>query len=141
VTRGSNAYVTFAGSDEVALIKTGSVLALAATGTPGETGQHAPCWAAVVGPYLFTSNSPSHSISRLVAGGRNVSVDLPVAAQTAGAPIDIAAIAHRLAVVESDSGDTAHLTQFAIDEDGELTQTSSSAIASPANGVAFVSTK
>lgn len=141
VTRGSSAYVTLAGSDEVALVKNARVVALAATGTPGVSGQHAPCWAVIVGPYLFTSNSPSHSISRLIAGGQNILVDLPVAAQTAGAPIDIAASGNRLAVVESNSGGVAHLTQFTIDEDGNLTQIATSAIASPANGVAFISSK
>ena len=139
VTRGSNAYVTLAASDMVVLVKNASVAALAATGTPGGAGQHAPCWAAVVGPYLFTSNSPSHSISRFVAGGQNIVLDLAVAAQTAGAPIDIAANGDSLAVVESNDGGVAHLTQFAIDEDGNLTQIARSAIASPANGVAFIS--
>jgi hypothetical protein len=141
VTRGSNAYVTIAGADAVGLIKNARLVALAATGTPGGPGQHAPCWIAVVGPYLFTTNSPSHSISRLVAGGQHVVLDLPVAAQTAGAPIDIAAEGDRLAIVESNGGGVSHLTQFTIDADGNLTQTVSSAIASSANGVAFIAEK
>jgi hypothetical protein len=141
VTRGSSAYVTIAGSDVVGLIKNARLIALAATGTPGGPGQHAPCWIAVVGPYLFTANSPSHSISRLVAGGQNLVLDLAVAAQTAGAPIDIAAHGDRLVVVESNGGGVSHLTQFTIDEDGNLTQTVSSAVAGSANGVAFISEK
>lgn len=140
VTRGSQGYVTLAVSDEVSLIQGGRFIALAATGsgTPDGPGQHAPCWIALVGPYLFTSNSPSHSISRLVATGHSVILDEPVAASTLGAPIDIAAAGNRLAVVESNGGGLSHLTQFQIGEDGSLVQTATTAIASPANGVAIL---
>jgi len=138
ITRGSTAYVTVANSDVVAVIKNGQATAFAATGTPGGAGQHAPCWIALVGPYLFTTNSPSHSVSRLVAGGANIVLDAAVAAQTTGAPIDVAAVGNLLALVESDGGGTAHLTQFRIDEDGNLTRTVSTPIASPANGIAIV---
>lgn len=137
-TRGSNAYVTIAGSDAVAVVKNKTVTGIAATGTPGGQGQHSPCWAALAGPYLFTTNSPSHSISRLIAAGRNVALDAPVAAQTGGAPIDVAADGDLLAVVESNGGGVSHLTQFRIDEDGNLTQTISTPIASSANGVVIV---
>jgi hypothetical protein len=138
-TRGSNAYVTMAGSDAVAVVKNARVTDVAATGTPGGSGQHSPCWAVLIGPFLFTTNSPSHSISRLIAAGRHIVLDEAVAAQTGGAPIDVAADNNLLAVVESDGGGTSHLTQFRLDEDGNLTQTSRTAVASPANGVAIVS--
>jgi hypothetical protein len=74
-----------------------------------------------------------------VAGGNSIVLDVPVAAQTSGAPIDIDAVSGLLAVVESNAGGAAHLTQFRIDEDGNLAQTTSTAIASPANGVAIIS--
>jgi hypothetical protein len=138
VTRGSNAYVTIANSDVVGVVKNGRATAFAATGIPGGTGQHAPCWIALVGPYLFTTNSPSHSVSRLIAGGANITLDSPVVAQTTGAPIDVAAEGDLLALVESDGGGMSHLTQFRIDEDGNLTRTVSSPIASAANGIAIV---
>lgn len=138
-TRGSNAYVTIAGSDLVAVVKDGSVTSLAATGTPGGAGQHSPCWAALAGSYLFTSNTPSRSISRLIAAGRNVLLDQPVAARIDGQPIDIAAQDDLLAVIESNGAGVSHLTQFRIDEDGNLTPTVRSAIASDANGIAIVS--
>jgi quinol monooxygenase YgiN len=128
-TRGSNAYVTFAGSDTVGVVKNGRETALAATGIPGGAGQHAPCWIAVVGPYLFTTNSPSHSVSRLVAAGATVLLDDPVAAQTSGAPIDVDAEGDLLALVESDGGGVSHLTQFRIGEDGTLTGIVSTPIA------------
>ena len=110
-----------------------------ATGIPGGDGQHAPCWITVVGPYLFTTNSPSRSISRLIAGGANILLDEPLAAQTNGAPIDVAAEGELLALVESDGAGASHLTQFHIDEDGNLTRVASTPIASRANGIAIVS--
>jgi DNA-binding beta-propeller fold protein YncE len=139
-TRGSNAYVTFAGSDTVGVVKNDRQTAFAATGIPGGSGQHAPCWIAVVGPYLFTTNSPSHSVSRLIAGGANILLDDPVAAQTTGAPIDVAAEGDLLALVETGGG-ASLLAQFHIDEDGNLTRTVSTPIASVANGIAIVTQK
>lgn len=140
VTRGSNAYVTIAHSDEISLIKNGQLVALAATGSnfPSGPGQQAPCWITLVGPYLFTSNSPSHTISRLVATGSSITLDAPVVASTTGAPIDIAARNDLLAVVEINGGGQSHLTQFSIDADGALAQTATTAVSSTANGVAIV---
>ena len=138
-TRGSNVYVTFAGSDTVGVVKNDRQTAFAATGIPGGDGQHAPCWITVVGPYLFTTNSPSRSISRLIAGGANILLDEPLAAQTNGAPIDVAAEGELLALVESDGAGASHLTQFHIDEDGNLTRVASTPIPSRANGIAIVS--
>ena len=136
-TRGSNAYVTFAGSDTVGVVKNDRQTAFAATGIPGGAGQHSPCWIAVVGPYLFTTNSPSRSVSRLIAGGANILLDDAVAAQTTLAPIDVAAEGDLLALVETGGG-ASLLTQFHIDEDGNLTRTVSTPIASAANGIAIV---
>ena len=136
-TRGSNAYVTFAGSDTVGVVKNDRQTAFAATGIPGGEGQHSPCWIAVVGPYVFTTNSPSRSVSRLIAAGANILLDDPVAAQTTGAPIDVAAEGDLLALVETGAG-ASLLTQFHIDEDGNLTRTVSTPIASVANGIAIV---
>jgi hypothetical protein len=143
VTRGRNGYVTIAHSDEISLIKNGQLVALAATGSgfPTGPGQQAPCWITLTGPYLFTSNSPSHSISRLIATGHEIILDVPIAGQTSGAPTDIAADDHRLAVVENDGNGHAHLTQFSIDDNGDLLKEVTSAIAAPANGVAIVSIK
>jgi hypothetical protein len=139
-TRGSNAYVTFAGSDTVGVVKNDRQTAFAATGIPGGAGQHSPCWIAVVGPYLFTTNSPSHSVSRLIAAGANILLDDPVAAQTTGAPIDVAAEGDLLGLVETGGG-ASLLTQFRIDEDGNLTRTVSTAIPSVANGIAIVTAR
>jgi hypothetical protein len=139
-TRGSNAYVTFAGSDTVGVVKNDRQTAFAATGIPGGAGQHSPCWIAVVGPYLFTTNSPSHSVSRLIAGGANILLDDAVAAQTTGAPIDVAAVGDLLALVEAGDG-ASLLTQFRIDQDGDLTRSVSTPIPSVANGIAIVTAR
>jgi hypothetical protein len=143
VTRGANGYVTIAHSDEISLIRNGELIALAAIGSgfPSGPGQQAPCWIALAGPYLFTSNSPSHSISRLIASGRNIVLDAPIAAHTTGAPIDIAADGGLVAVVESNGVGQSHLTQFTIDDDGNLVQAATTAIAAAANGVAILSQK
>jgi hypothetical protein len=140
VTRGSTAYITVADSDEVLIVRNGELLASVATGVPNGSGQQAPCWIAVVGPYLFTANSPSHSISRLVTAGHRLRLDAPVAATTIGSPIDIAVDGDVLAVVDTANG-MSRVTQFHIDEDGNLVHAATSAVNSPANGVAVISAR
>jgi len=139
-TRGANGYVTIAHSDAVGLVKNGDLRDLVFTGSnfPGGPGLQAPCWLALAGPYLFSSDSPSHAITRFVVSGSRVIIDAPVAASTSGAPVDIAAEDGLLAVVESNGGGQAHLTQFSVDADGTLTPTATTSIASAANGVAIV---
>ena len=139
VTRGGTAYITVADSDEVIIVRNGQLLARVATGVPNGSGQQAPCWIALVGPYLFTANSPSHSISRLVTAGQHLRLDAPVAASTVGAPIDIAVDGDLLAVVDTLNG-TSRVNQFHIDEDGNLVRIATSTVNSAANGVAVVST-
>jgi hypothetical protein len=137
-TRGSRAYITIAHSDAIALVRDGAFVASAATGTPNGAGEHSPCWIALSGAYLFSTNSPSHSISRLVATGHSVVLDEAVAARLAGAPIDVAAEGDLLAVVETNDGGLSHLNLFRIGADGELTLAAARAIAGSANGVAIV---
>lgn len=140
VTRGENAYVTIAHSDEIGLIQNGELVALTAIGNsfPTGPGQQAPCWITLTGSYLFTSNSPSHSISRLIATGQGITLDEPVAAATGSAPTDIASAHQILAVIESNGQGQSRLTQFSIADDGALTKVASTAIASVANGVGIV---
>lgn len=141
VTRGNNGYVTIAHSDEISLIRNGRLVAIGATGSgfPNGPGQQAPCWITLVGPYLFTSNSPSHSISRLVATGGRIILDVPVAARTVGAPIDITTDGERIAVIEDNGNGQSHLTLFRLDDEDNLVRLSTTAIAATANGVAIVS--
>jgi hypothetical protein len=130
-TRGANGYVTIAHSDEVGLVKNGGLVALTGSGT-----QHAPCWLALVGAYLYSSNSPSHSISRYVVSGAAVTLDEPIVASTAGAPTDIASSGRTVAVI--DGGAQTHLTQFDLDDAGDLHQRAVSLVVNGANGVAVI---
>lgn len=137
VTRGENAYVTIAHSDEVSLVKGGDIVGITATGTVGGGGQHSPCWLALSGPFLFSSNSPSRTLSRFVATGTQIILEAPVAAQTVGLPTDVTAVGQRLAVLDSDRN-SARLTQFAIGDDGTLTWAVVNGVPVTANGVGIV---
>jgi hypothetical protein len=130
-TRGSAGYVTIAHSDEVGLVKGGQLISLVGSGS-----QHAPCWLTLVGQYLYSSNSPSHSISRYIVSGTQVVLDAPIVATTAGAPTDIGSFGNVVGVL--DGGAQTHLTQFAVDDDGTLHQIAASVVNKTANGVAVV---
>ena len=130
-TRGANGYVTIAHSDAVALVKNGATLALTGSGA-----QHAPCWATLVGQFLFTSNTPSRSISRFVVTGSQLVLDAEVVATTAGGPTDIASAGRIIAVLDGSA--QAHLTQFSVDKDGNLQPLASSTLSGGANGVAII---
>jgi hypothetical protein len=112
-------------------VKNGGLVALTGSGT-----QHAPCWLALVGAYLYSSNSPSHSISRYVVSGAAVTLDEPIVASTAGAPTDIASSGRTVAVI--DGGAQTHLTQFDLDDAGDLHQRAVSLVVNGANGVAVI---
>jgi hypothetical protein len=130
-TRGSAGYVTIAHSDEVGLVKGGQLISLVGSGS-----QHAPCWLALVGQNLYSSNSPSHSISRFIVSGNQVVLDAEVVATTAGAPTDIGAFGNVIGVL--DGGSQTHLTQFTVDDDGSLHQIAMTVVNRGANGVAVV---
>lgn len=130
VTRGNDAYVTIAHSNEITLVRNGKVLTVTGSGT-----QNAPCWLALEGPFLFSSNSPSMSVSRYAVYGQKIVQDAAVAASLGGDPTDIASKGRLVAVIDGGG----HLSIFSIDEDGNLTllQTAST-IPTAANGVAIV---
>ncbi len=130
-TRGSTGYVTIAHSDEVGVVRGGQLTALVGSGS-----QHAPCWLALVGQYLYSSNSPSHTISRYLVTGTRIILDAEVIATTAGAPTDIGASGHVVGVL--DGGAQTHLTQFAVDDDGNLQPLAVSIVNAGANGVAVL---
>jgi hypothetical protein len=132
VTRGDSAYVTIAHADEISLVRKDAVLTTTASGT-----QHAPCWLTLAGPYLFSSNSPSKTISRYVVAGQQIVQDAAVAASLIGSPTDIASGAGLVAVIDG-AGGTSRISIFSLDDDGNLTLQGSSPIASAANGVAVI---
>jgi 6-phosphogluconolactonase (cycloisomerase 2 family) len=132
-TRGDDAYVTIAHSDETSLVRNGALLTLTPSGT-----QHAPCWLALDGPFLFSANSPSKSVSRYAVYGQQIVQDAAVAASFGGNPTDIAYKAGLAAVIDS-VGTVSHVSVFAVDEDGKLTLRGVATLGSKAtNGVAIV---
>jgi hypothetical protein len=132
ITRGDDAYVTIAHANEISLVRHGTVLTVTGSGT-----QSAPCWLALAGPFLFSSNSPSMSVSRYAVYGQKIVQDAAVAATFNGNPTDIAAGEGLVAVVDG-NGTVSHLSIFSVDEDGNLTLRNAATINSAANGVAIV---
>jgi hypothetical protein len=132
VTSGTNAYVTIAHANEISLVRNGAILTVTGSGT-----QMSPCWLTLVGPYLFSSNSPSLTVSRYLVYGTRIIQAVPVAAQLTGQPTDIASGDGLLAVIDGINGNTG-LSIFTIDEDGNLTLKSGASITGAANGVAIV---
>jgi hypothetical protein len=132
ITRGNNAYVTIAHADEISLVRNGEVLTVTGSGT-----QHAPCWVALVEPFLFSSNSPSMTVSRYAVYGQKIVQDAAVAAQVNGSPTDIASGEGLVAVIDG-NGSLSHLSIFSVDEDGNLSLRAEATISGAANGVAVV---
>ena len=130
-TRGDEAYVTIAHADEISLVRNDTVL----TVTPSVT-QHAPCWVALDGPFLFSANSPSKSVSRYAVYGRRIVQDAAVIAQFTGSPTDIAVRDGFAAVVDAAAG-TSRVSVFKVDQDGNFALQGVAALSS-ANGVAIV---
>ncbi len=132
VTRGKNAYVTIAHADEISLVRDDKVLTTTGSGT-----QHAPCWVTLAGPFLFSANSPSKSISRYTVFGQQIVQDAAVAALMNGNPTDIASGEGLVAVIDG-NGPVSHLSIFNVDEDGNLTLRNAATMNAGANGVAVV---
>ena len=133
-TRGNNAYVTIAHANEISLVQDGAIVALTSSGT-----QSAPCWLTLAGPYLFSSNSPSMSLSRYFVYQERIVQDVAVAATLDGDPTDIASAAGFVAVVDG-NGPLSHLSIFSLDSSsGNLSLLQAAdVISSAANGVAIV---
>ena len=131
--RGNDAYVTIAHANEISLVRDGTVLTVTPSGT-----QMAPCWLALEGPFLFSSNSPSMSISRYAVYGQKIVQDAAVAATLNGDPTDIAYAGGMIAVIDG-SGSVTHLSMFSVDEDGNMTlMQAADTITGAANGVGIV---
>lgn len=133
VTRGNEAYVTIAHANEISLVRDDAVLTVTGSGT-----QMAPCWLTLAGPYLYSSNSPSMSVSRYVVYGTKIVQEDAVAATFDGDPTDIDFNAGTAAVVDS-NGTVSHVSVFKVDEDGRLTLTGVATInATTTNGIAVL---
>jgi hypothetical protein len=132
VTRGDKAYVTIAHANEISLVRHDTVLTTTGSGT-----QSAPCWVTLVGPYLFSANSPSKSVSRYVVFGNKVVQDAAVAASFSGNPTDISSGDGLVAVIDG-NGSTSHLSIFKVDSEGNLKLKIANTMGAGANGVAVV---
>jgi len=110
------AVITLAHSSQDGLFRNGAFTSVI------DAGQVAPCWTTRVGKYVFTANTGSKTISRLIGTGNNIFVDSAVAATitTGGAPSDIDADEGVLGVIDHVGGQS-HLSLFTYNAFGELT--------------------
>jgi len=128
------ALVTLAHSSQDGVFRRGSFVAVSAA------GQGAPCWTTRIGKYVFTANTASRTISRVVGTGAHVFVDAPIAAAVpTGAPSDIDAASGVLGVIDHAAGQS-HLSLFSYNQFGDLIQAGTPiTLGVPnANGVAIV---
>lgn len=132
VTRDNQAYVTVAHANEISLVRHDAVITTTGSGT-----QSAPCWLALDGPWLFSANSPSMSVSRYLVYGNQIIQVQAVAASFNGAPTDIAYRSGWMGVIDG-AGSVSHLSIFRVDWNGDLVAQSVATINAPANGVAVI---
>jgi len=128
------ALITLAHSNQAGLFRNGAFVAIV------DAGQAADCWTTRVGKYVFTTNTASRTLSRLVSTGNNVFVDDDIATTIAtGAPTDLDAVDGVLAVVDHGAGES-HLSLLRYNAFGELAANGPAInIGVPdANGVALV---
>jgi hypothetical protein len=109
------ALITLAHSNQDGLFRAGAFT------TVISAGQLAPCWMTRVGKYVFTANTGSHTVSRLIGTGNQVFVDAPIAATivTGGAPADIDGADGNLGVIDHGAGQS-RLSLFTYNQFGEL---------------------
>lgn len=132
-TRGNDAYVTIAHANEISLVRDDAVLTVTGSGT-----QQAPCWVTLDGPFLFSANSPSQSVSRYAVYGQKIVQDAAIVATFNGDPTDITYHGGLAAVVDG-NGTLSHVSVFAVDEDGNFTLAGVATINSAAtNGIAIL---
>ncbi|GGA36406.1 hypothetical protein [Dyella nitratireducens] len=132
-TRGNDAYVTIAHANEISLVRDNAVVTVTGSGT-----QMAPCWVTLDGPFLFSANSPSHSVSRYAVYGHKIVQEAAVVASFNGNPTDIT-YGDNLAAVVDGNGTVSHVSIFNVDGDGDFSLKSSVTINSAAtNGIAIV---
>uniref|UniRef100_Q025Y5 3-carboxymuconate cyclase n=1 Tax=Solibacter usitatus (strain Ellin6076) TaxID=234267 RepID=Q025Y5_SOLUE len=140
--RGGNVYVTIAHSNLEALVVNGQIMSLGAGPTPFKDGSgnimHAPCWNALAGQFLFSSDSPGKQLYRYLVSDSNVFFDKAAAARLNGSPTDLAATDNLLGVIDGGDGTTSNVSLFDIDSEGELTLRFAVKIAGPINGSAII---
>ncbi|HXA50923.1 MAG TPA: hypothetical protein VNV86_11485 [Candidatus Acidoferrum sp.] len=142
IARDANVYVTIAHSNLQALVVNGQIVATAAGLTPFKDASggflHAPCWNALSGQFLYSSDSPGKQILRYLVSDNSVFFDKPGVAKLGGAPTDITVDENLLGVIDGGDGTTSNATLFEIDSEGELTLRFAVKIAGPITGAAII---
>lgn len=136
VGRGENVYLTIAHSDLEALVSGGKIISTAMGPAP-VTG-HAPCWNALHGQFLYSSDSPGKQLLRFLVSDANVFLDKAGVATLAGSPTDLTVAGHLLGVIDGGNGAVSDASLFEIDSEGELKLRFSVKIAGPINGAAII---
>jgi hypothetical protein len=132
-TRANDAYVTIAHADEISLVRHDAVLTVTGSGT-----QHAPCWVALDGPFLFSANSPSRTVSRYAVYGERIIQDAAIVTTFGGNSTDITCRAGSAAVIDGD-GTNSHVSVFKVDGNGNFSLNGLATINGAAtNGIAIV---
>lgn len=132
-TRGNDAYVTIAHANEISLVRNNAVQTITGSGT-----QSSPCWVTLDGPFLFSANSPSQSVSRYAVYGEKIVQDAAVVATFSGDPTDITYRSDLAAVIDA-NGSVSHVSIFNVDGDGNFTLKAQATIHSATtNGIAIV---
>jgi hypothetical protein len=142
IGRGANVYLTIAHSNLQALVVNGQIAATAAGPTPFKDTAgniiHAPCWNALSGQFLFSSDSPGKQLLRYLVSDSNVFYDKAGVARLAGAPTDLTADQNLLGVIDGGDGTASNVSLFDIDAEGELALRFAVKIAGPINGAAII---
>jgi hypothetical protein len=129
------AIITLAHSNQDGLFRNGAFAAVV------NAGQLADCWTTRVGKYVFTVNTASKTLSRLIGTGNNIFVDSVVAATitTGGNPLDADAANGIVGVIDNGAGPS-HLSLFTYNRLGELTASGTpiNLGVKTANGVAII---
>lgn len=140
--RGANVYATIAHSDLEALIVNGKIVNTAEGPTPfmDPFGNiiHAPCWNALSGQFLYSSDSPGKQLLRYLVSDSNVFFDKVGVATLAGAPTDLYVAGSLLGVIDGGDGTTSNASLFTIDSEGELTLRFAVKITGAINGAAII---
>ena len=132
-TRGNDAYVTIAHANEISLVRNDAVLTVTGSGT-----QMSPCWVTLDGPFLFSANSPSHSVSRYAVYGEKIVQEAAVVATFNGNPTDIT-YRDNLAAVVDGNGSASHVSIFDVDGNGNFNLKSSVTLSgATTNGIAII---
>ena len=142
VGRGANLYVTIAHSNLETLVVNGQIVSMAASQTPYKDANggflHAPCWNALHGQFLYSTDSPGKQILRYLVSDTNVFFDRAAVAKTTGSGTDLGVLDDMLGVIDGGDGTVSNATLFDIGTEGDLTMRFTVKIAGPINGAAII---